>query len=191
MEDAGIWFKSRGFCRILEPRTKKCFWIWVTVICIVGAILMAATALHPISLLFIPVAVLIVLYELTHKHTVEYEVRDRAICFKKRIVFRRHGRGPLPILAPNATLLVYYTVRGIYSLQFEQTAREKKRNIGRIYFRGATEIEAERPFTAYERGVIPIPRVHAAYGVARFDQVREALQTRFLPATPTDANESK
>ena len=189
-----MWFTSRGFYRILEPRIKKRFWIWVTVICIVGAILMAATALHVLSLLFIPAAVLFVLYDMTCGHTVEYEVRDRRICFKKEIVFRHHGLrryGPSPLLAPNATLAVYYTVSGIYSLQFEQTAYEKKRNIGRIYFRGATEIEADRPFTAYERGTIPIPRVHAAYGVARFDQVKEDLQAHFLPPTPTDEKAPK
>ena len=175
-----MWFTSRGFYRILEPRIKKRFWIWGTVICIVGAILMAATALHVLSLFFIPAAVLFVLYDMTYGHTVEYEVRDQKICFQKEIVFRSHGgRGPSPLLAPNARLAVYYTVSGIYSLQFEQTAYEKKHNIGRIYFSGSTEVEADRPFTAYERGAISVPRIHAAYGVERFDQVKEALQALF------------
>ena len=173
---------SNGLYRILDPQVNKCFRIWAILICVVGAILLPITHFHIFALLFIPMAILAVFLVLTSGHSQEYDLRDQKIYFKKVITFRSSGQKyPFLSQAPNSRLEVYYIVSALCQFRFEQTAYEKKRDIGRIYFNGTTHVEADRPFTSYERKVIPTPYCFAVYGVENFERIKATLKQQLPP----------
>lgn len=171
---------SDGLYRILEPQVNKCFRIWTLVLCALGAVLLPVTRFHVFSILAIPIAILIVFFLLTSGYSQEYELRDRKIHFKK-VVNIRSRNGPMIPDAPSRELEVYYIVSALYGFRFEQTAYEKKRNIGRIYFNGTTRVEADRPLTAYEKQVIPTPHSYAVYGVENFERIKTTLKEQLPP----------
>ena len=174
---------SNGLYRILEPKTNKLFRIWAILIGIAGAILLVCTHFHIFSILVIPVALLIVVISLTSGYSQEYDLRERKIYYKRIIKFGKRGDvASVSIFqTPNRELEVYYIVSALYGFRFEQTPYEKKRDIGRIYFNGTTRVEADRPFTAYEKSVIPTPHSYELYGVENFERIKETLMRQLPP----------
>ena len=174
---------SNGMYRILEPKTNKLFRIWAIVIGIAGAILLLCTRFHPFSILALPVAFLILFLSLTSGHSQEYDLRERKIYYKRIIKFGKRGDAASATIlqTPDRELEVYYVVSALYGFRFEQTPYEQKRDIGRIYFNGTTRVEADRPFTAYEKSVIPTPHSYALYGVENFGRIKETLMKQ-LPS---------
>ena len=184
---------SNGMYKILEPKTNKCFRIWTLVICVIGAILLPVTQFHPFAIFSIPIGIGIVFLSLTSGNSQEYDLRERKIYYKKTVTFRRAGskNGPTIFEAPDSELEVYYIVSALYGFRFEQTKYEKSRDIGRIYFHGTTRTEAHRPFTAYEKRVIPISNSYALYGVENFERIKTTLKEllppeKFLENAPKD-----
>lgn len=174
---------SNGLYKILEPKTNKIFRIWVILIVVIGVICLPITHFHPLVILAIPISILIVLLCLTSGNSQEYELRDRKIYFKKVITFRS-GSGGSQLsrsMASNNELEVYYIVSALHAFRFEQTAHEKRNNIGRIYFNGTTKVEADRPLTQYEKSHISLPYSFALYGIENFDRIKETLYDLLPP----------
>lgn len=169
---------SDGVYKIFEPKVKKTFLIWSIILGAFGMLIYLITQLNPFVLLVTALVILIIFVSIISGNSQEYEFKDRKIYYKKNIVFRSFLSGwkfPLITQAPDDTLEVSHTVSALCNFRFEQTQAEKKRNMGRIYFCGTTDIAAQRPFTEYEKRTIPRPRSYVLYGVRNFENVKKEL----------------
>lgn len=169
---------SDKVCKIYEPKAKRTFLIWTVFVCIFEIPFWFVEPFHPLEIISLPVIIIGIFLLVTSGESLEYELRDLKIYYKKTVVFRsigKFGKGPPRIAAPDDRLEVRYTVSALYGFRFEQTSAEKRKNIGRIYFCGITSIDADRPFTAFEKRCIPKPNSYVLYGVRNFENVKKEL----------------
>ncbi|MBO5294023.1 MAG: hypothetical protein J6B71_02065 [Clostridia bacterium] len=171
--------KGNGLFAIFDPKNKKIFTILSIVCAAITLIVFLATNLNPLSLLILPAGIVCLLFVICSSESVEYELRDDRIIYKQTFHFNKGASKSN--YRPSSTLEAYVIVSMLHGFRFEQTAYEKKLDVGRIYFYGRSELEAERPLMRHEKELLRLPTSYVICGVKSFERIKETLHTLLPP----------
>ena len=75
---------SDKVCKIYEPKAKRTFLIWTVFVCIFEIPFWFVEPFHPLEIISLPVIIIGIFLLVTSGESLEYELRDLKIYYKKK-----------------------------------------------------------------------------------------------------------